>query len=157
MRNDKITERVRFGVDYDIILDNKNNERYICDSFMDAEKIYHTLCYQELKLKLMEAELRNSQYKINLLNTKLELIDDLIIQQIAEYCNTSYTPAGTSQTKNAYAKIDALKQFKKKCPLEEIKQRNKISALLKLRKELGLMTDEECKELNDIKMEGEND
>ena len=147
----------RFLLDHNIIIDGKHHEKYECTNFIHAEKIFHILCYQELKLKLMKAELRNSQYKLNLMNVKMDLIDDLIMQQIAEYSDNSYTPAGTTQTKTAYNKIDALKKFKKELPIGKINERNKISALLKLRKELGLMSDEDCEELKKQKLNSMDD
>ena len=96
----KMKYKYRFGLDNNKIFDRKYDEEYNCEDFLHAEKLFHILCHQELKLKLAKSEVRKLQYDLNLANTKLELIDDLILQEISEYCDNSYTPAGSSQTKS---------------------------------------------------------
>lgn len=145
----------RYTLDFRDIYDAQTQEKYTFDSFIDAEKVFHILCYYELKLKIKEAQVRELQYKADLNETKLNLIDDIIIQQIAEYTDNSYTPAGTSQTKNAYNKISALTKLKEQLPLEDIKTRNKMNSLLKLRAELGLMSGEEMEELKNTEFKKE--
>ena len=43
-------------------------------------------------------------------------------------------------------KIEALKQLKEAIPISDLHSRNKVDGLLQLRKDLGLMSDEECSE-----------
>ena len=143
-----IIMRSRFELDYNKIKDKKEYERYELVSFLDAEKLYNILCFYELKLDLAERQVKSLQYRCDYLEHKVDLIDDFIIKQIAEYHDNSYTPAGTTKTITANNKIEALKKLKKETPLRDLHKRNKVDALLQLRRDYGLMSLEDCEELN---------
>ena len=139
-------EDSRFVLDFRKIHDKKHYKTYEFDRFTEAEEVFNILSLYEVQLKLAEAQVKSLQYTCDLLNTKLNIVDDLIIQQIKEYGDNSYTPAGSTQTITANNKIEALKLLKEAIPISDLHSRNKVDGLFKLRKDLGLMSDEECSE-----------
>ena len=148
MNRFQLDYKPRFHLDYNIIKDKEEYESYELMSFIDAEKLYNILCFYELKLILAEKQVKSLQYRCDYLEHKVDLIDDFIIKQIAEYHDNSYTPAGTTKTITANNKIEALKKFKDETPFKDLHKRNKVDALLELRKDYGLMSSDDWEEFN---------